>query len=103
MGPQAWGLYKAEPQWWLDLGIKKSFLNDKLDLTLKVNDIFRSRWMRISSNREGNINQIEQYQSAQSIGLNLRYNFSKGAKADANEAQQKIEELKEQGETSLEV
>ena len=97
MGPQAWGLYKAEPQWWLDLGVRKSFLQEKLDLTLNINDIFHSRWMRINSNREGNVNQIEQYQSSQSIGLNLRYNFSKGEKTDFNEDEERIDELERTG------
>lgn len=98
VGPQAWGLYQSQPQWWIDMGIKKSFLNDKLDLTLKLNDIFRSRVIVANSNRDSNINEIEQYRSNQSIGINVRYRFSKGQKVDIQEREIDLEELQRTGQ-----
>ena len=93
VGPQAWGLYQSEPQWWIDLGVKKSFLEDKLDLTLKFNDIFRSRWLVADSNIGQNINELRQYRSNQSVGINLRYSFNKGQKVDVQERDIELEEL----------
>ncbi len=98
VGPQAWGLYQSQPQWWVDLGMKKSFLKDKLDLTLKLNDIFRSRWLVANSNRNGNINELKQYPSNQSVGINLRYRFSKGQEVDFQEREIEIEELQRTGQ-----
>ena len=93
VGPQAWGLYQSDPQWWVDLGVKKSFLEDKLDVTLKINDVFRSRWLVADSNIGENINELRQYRSNQSIGINLRYRFNRGQKVDVQEREIELEEL----------
>ena len=93
VGPQAWGLYHSEPQWWIDLGVKKSFFEDRLGLTLKFNDIFRSRWLVADSNIGQNINELRQYRSNQSVGINLRYSFNKGQKVDVQERDIELEEL----------
>lgn len=97
VGPQAWGLYQSEAQWWIDLGVKKSFLNDKIDLTLSLNDIFRSRILEANSNRDGNINEFRQYRSNQSIGFNLRYRFNKGQIVEVQERDTSLEEMERTG------
>ena len=96
-GPQAWGLYQFEGQWWVDLGLKKSFLNDQVDLSLSLNDIFRSRWMIGDANLDGNINEVKQYFSNQSIGLTLRYRFSKGGKFELGRRNTSLEEVERAG------
>lgn len=93
VGPQTWGLYQSEPQWWVDLGIKKSFIEDKLDLTLKFNDIFKTRWLVADSNIGENLNELRQYRSNQSMGINLRYRFNKGQKVNVQERDTELEEL----------
>lgn len=98
VGPQAWGLYQSQPQWWLDLGIKKSFLKEKLDITLNLTDMFRSRRLIANSNRDGNINELRQYRSNQSIAVNLRYRFSKGHKIEYQERELDLEELQRTGQ-----
>lgn len=97
VGPQVWALYKFKPQWWLDLGVKKSFFDDKLDLSLSLNDIFRTRRMIGNVNLEGNTNHLNQYFSSQSIALNLRYRFSKGEKFNNLNRNSRLEELERAG------
>ncbi|WP_162054637.1 outer membrane beta-barrel family protein [Pontibacter pamirensis] len=97
VGPQAYGLFRIEKQWWVDLGVKKSFLNDKADLSLSLNDIFRSRWMLGSTKTGRNSNEIKQYLSHQSVGLNLRYRFSKGEKFELRKRSTNLEEVERAG------
>lgn len=97
MGPQAWGLYQIEDQWWVNLGIKRSMMNEKVDLSLKISDIFRSQWIVGDANVEGNINGFKQYLSSQSIGLTLRYRFSKGEKFELRRRDTSLEEVERAG------
>lgn len=92
-GPLAYGLYKIESQWWIDAGIKKSFMEDKLDVSFNVTDIFRTRQVVGSANIEGNINSFDQYFSAQSFKVNIRYMFNKGAKFELKNRDSSLEEL----------
>lgn len=96
-GPLAHGLYKIESQWWVDAGIKRSFMDDKLDLSLNVSDIFRSRQVIGSANIDGNINFFDQYFSAQSFKINLRYMFNKGEKFEMKKRNTNLEELNRAG------
>lgn len=97
VGPQAWAFYQIRPQWWLDLGIKKSFFDDKLDISLSLNDIFRTRRMIGNVNLEGNTNHLNQYYSSQSVALNLRYRFSKGEKFTIRNRNSRLEEVERAG------
>ncbi len=91
------GLYNISPQAWLDAGIKRSFLDDKLSVSLNVSDIFKSRWMVVDSEMNGNKNTITQYQGQQDVRLNLNYRFSKGAKFEAKKRNTNLEELNRTG------
>ncbi|WP_299826541.1 TonB-dependent receptor [uncultured Pontibacter sp.] len=95
--PAVYGLYEIKDQWWLDAGVKRNFLNDKLTLALNVTDIFRSRLMEIETNLNGNVNAIDQYRGARSLRLNLRYNFNKGTKFEAKKRNVNLEELNRTG------
>lgn len=96
-GPLAYGLYKIESQWWVDLGLKRTFINDKLDVSLNFTDIFRTRQVIGSANINGNINSFDQYFSAQSIKINLRYMFNKGEKFEIKNKDSNLEELNRAG------
>lgn len=96
-GPTAYGLYQIEPTWWVDAGLKRSFMEDKLEVSMNVTDIFRSRQVVGSANIGGNINTFDQYFSAQSFRLNLRYRFNRGEKFEAKNRNVNLEELNRAG------
>jgi hypothetical protein len=79
---QIYGTYEIRPYYGMDLGIKKSFMNNKLNLKFALNDIFDTRKARISSavsNLNYNLNQkIE----SRIYRLSINYVFgSSGVKA----------------------
>jgi hypothetical protein len=96
-GPVVWGLYRIEKQWWVNLGLKKSFMDDRIDLSLTANDIFKGQRVVGGADIGGNINQFNQYFLNRSIGLNLRYRFSKGEQFDARRRNINLEELDRTG------
>lgn len=96
-GPAAYGLYKIKPLWWLDAGLKRSFRDDKLELALNVTDIFKTRNIQGAANYNGNINEFNQYFGSQSVRLNLRYRFNKGAKFEEKKRNTNLEELNRTG------
>jgi len=67
-----------------DLGIKKSFLNDRLSVTLKVNDLFDNRKFIIDTKQDYNLYTQEMYaerkRGRRTTSINLRYNFGKQEK-----------------------
>ncbi|WP_029036628.1 outer membrane beta-barrel family protein [Salinimicrobium xinjiangense] len=75
-GPMAYGVYNIEKQFWVDAGLKKSFLNDKLDVTLNATDIFKGMEMNVTADYLGNTIEIDQYFDHRAVSLNLRYSFN---------------------------
>jgi hypothetical protein len=96
-GPLAYGLYKIAGNWGIDLGFKRSFLADKLDLSLNATDLFRTRRIIGKANFNGNINEFDQYFAQQSVRVNLRYRFNKGEKFEAKGRNTNLEELNRAG------
>ncbi|EMR01018.1 outer membrane beta-barrel protein [Cesiribacter andamanensis] len=96
-GPVVWGLYRIEKQHWVNLGLKKSFWEDKLDLSLTANDILKGQRVVGGANIGENVNQFNQYFFNRSIGINLRYRFSKGEQFDARRRNTTLEELNRAG------
>ncbi len=95
-GPVGYGVYTIGEQWWVDAGLKKSFLDDRLDVTLSATDIFEGKRMDINAAFLGNSIYINQYFDEQSVSLNLRYNlFTSKTKTKARKA--KLEELNRAG------
>lgn len=92
-----WGVYEIKAQWGVDFGVKKSFMNKKLEASLNFNDIFRTRRFQGSANINGNINEISQYFGQQSVGFSLRYRFSKGEEFKARQRNTNLEELNRAG------
>jgi hypothetical protein len=81
-GPGASGLYRMAAMHRVDLAIKKSFLKKKFDVTVNVNDIFKGFRYLWTTDINGNKNDFDQYFRWRSVGLSLRYNFSKGQKVN---------------------
>jgi hypothetical protein len=96
-GPLAYGLYKISGLWWVDAGIKRSFMDDKLELALNVTDIFKTRQIVGAANYNGNINEFDQYFGSRSVRLNLRYRFTKGASFEMKKRNSNLDELNRAG------
>lgn len=96
-GEMAYSLYHIRPMAWLDVAVKKSFLQDKLEVSLSASDIFRSREMEITSDYIADGFGIQQYFGTQAMNLTLRYNFSKGAKTSMPRQTDTLEEQNRAG------
>jgi hypothetical protein len=82
-GPSVYALYQVEPRWWVNVGLKKSFMDDKLDVSLNANDVFKSQRLLIAANvGEGNVSDFDQYFRQRNIGFTVRYKFSNGEKLE---------------------
>ena len=96
MGPVNAGIYSLKSRWFLDAGLKRSFLDDRLDVTLKATDIFKGMKMTVNAAYPGSTFRINQYFYDQSFSLNLRYKlFSSEAKKKTR--QDSFEELNRAG------
>ncbi|GHA56103.1 TonB-dependent receptor [Pontibacter akesuensis] len=96
-GPAASGLYRIAPMWWVHAAVKKSFLDDKLDVSLNVNDIFKTYRLVFTTDIGENINDFDQYFRGRNVGVTLRYNFSRGAEFKANRRNNSLDELNRTG------
>jgi hypothetical protein len=96
-GPSASGLYHMAAMSRVDLGLKKSFFNKKMDLTLNVNDIYKGYRFLWTTNINGNVNDFDQYLRWRTIGATLRYNFSSGQKVDLKKRNTNLDELNRAG------
>ncbi|MDQ3290088.1 MAG: TonB-dependent receptor, partial [Bacteroidota bacterium] len=69
-GPGAYALYRISALWGIDVGLKRSFLNEKLEFSVNVNDIFRGQQIIGKANYNGNINEFDQYFGSRSLRIN---------------------------------
>jgi hypothetical protein len=81
-GPAASGLYHMASMNRVDVALKKSLFKKKLDVTANVNDVFKGFRYLWTTNINGNKNDFDQYFRWRSVGVSLRYNFSKGQKVN---------------------
>ncbi|MBD3630416.1 MAG: TonB-dependent receptor [Cyclobacterium sp.] len=72
------GQLKIDAMSWMDAGVTKTFLDDKISLTVNGTDIFRT--MRFKGNIDFHrINtDVQQYNSMQSVRFTLRWKFAQG-------------------------
>lgn len=96
-GPVGYGVYTIDEQWWVDAGLKKSFLDDRLNVTVSATDIFEGKRMDINAGFFGNTIYINQYFDEQAISINLRYKLSSGSNTEKRARQNKLEELNRAG------
>jgi hypothetical protein len=78
---------------WVGVAFKKSILKEKLDVAVNVNDLFKGYRYRFSTNINSNINEFDQYFRFRSVGVSLRYNFSRGEKVETKRRNSSLEEL----------
>lgn len=81
-GPAAAGLYLQQAMYRIDLAFSKSFAKKKFEVALNINDLTKGWRFLWAANLGGNINEFDQYLRWRTVGLTLRYNFSKGQKAE---------------------
>ena len=96
-GPVASGIYNVDGLWWIDAGLKKSFFDGKLNASLRMTDVFKSRNFHIEAEYVGNTFTLDQYLYDQALSINLRYNFNDGNKAKKRSRSNDLEELNRAG------
>jgi len=72
---QIYGTYAIKPYYGVDFGIKKSFLDKKINIKLAANDVFNTRKARISSALSGLDYNLSQKQESRVYRLSLNYIF----------------------------
>lgn len=73
--PFNFGYYRIRGQWWADAALKKSLWKNKLDLSLKFTDIFKSTNVDVQYQFNNNRSTIKQYMGIRSAGFHLTYKF----------------------------
>lgn len=77
--PQIYGTYTARPIYSTNIGISKSFLGNKANLKLAVNDVFNTQQIKIRSTVVMQDYQLYQKQESQVFRLTFTYNFGSSA------------------------
>lgn len=78
LSPQIWGQGQIKGFGWVDAGITKSLMKDKLSLSVNGTDLFRSQVIRAKIDFANIDTGFRQYRSNQGVRFTLRYNFAKG-------------------------
>jgi hypothetical protein len=78
VGPSQYGQATIKGFAWVDAGISKNFMNDKLALTVNGTDLFRSQIIRANVQFDNIDTQFQQYRNTQGVRFTLRYKFAKG-------------------------
>ena len=94
LSPQIWGQGEIGGFGWVDAGMTKSLMKDKLSLSINGGDLFRTKWIRGNIDFSNIDTQIRQYRNDQNIRITLRYNFSKGQSFRVNSNSGSSEERK---------
>jgi hypothetical protein len=76
----------------VDVAFKRSFYKKKMDLSVNANDIFKGMRYFWTTDIGGNVNEFDQYFRFRTIGVTIRYNFSKGQKVNVKQ-RSTVEEL----------
>lgn len=76
---QIYGTYAIKPYYGIDFGLKKSFIDKKLNLKFAINDILNSRIGRISSALSSLNYNLSQKQETRIFRVSLNYNFGSNA------------------------
>jgi hypothetical protein len=94
LSPQIWGQGEIRSLGWVDAGMTKSLMKDKLSLSINGGDLFRTKWIRAAIDFSDIDTQIRQYRNDQNVRITLRYNFSKGESFRVNSNSGSSEERK---------
>jgi len=72
---QAYGTYVAKPIYGIDLGVNKSFANERANIKLGISDLFDQRQIKIRSAIPAQDYQLNQKQESRIFRLTFTYNF----------------------------
>ncbi|MEX2594896.1 MAG: outer membrane beta-barrel family protein [Anditalea sp.] len=86
------GQIKIQGMGWMDAGVTKTFMEDKLSLTVNGTDIFRTQRFKGNINFDKINTDIQQYNNNQGIRVTLRWKFSQGEKFNVSERNGSSEE-----------
>ncbi|MFD2247570.1 outer membrane beta-barrel family protein [Pontibacter ruber] len=96
-GPGVYALYRVEPRGWVNVGLMRKFMDEKLEVSLNANDVFKSQRLKIAAEvGEGNVNDFDQYFRQRNIGFTVRYKFKNGEKLEERR-RNNLEELNRTG------
>ena len=71
------GLIQVKPRWMVSFAIKKTFLKDKLDCSIGVNDVFNSSYFRTEVNFDNQNWNFKGTQDSRRFVISINYNFGK--------------------------
>jgi hypothetical protein len=78
IGPQLWGQGQIGGFGWVDAGVTKSVMKDKLSISVNGTDIFRSQVIYADVKFAEIDTNFRQYRSNQGVRFTLKYNFARG-------------------------
>lgn len=78
LGPQIWGQGMIDGFGWVDAGITKSIMKDKLTFSVNGTDLFRTQVIYADIKFADIDTSFRQYRSNQGVRFTLKYNFAKG-------------------------
>ncbi|MEP2349393.1 MAG: TonB-dependent receptor [Algoriphagus sp.] len=78
LGPQIWGQGEIAGFGWVDAGVTKSIMKDKITISVNGTDLFRTQVIKADVDFADIDTNFRQYRSNQGVRFTLKYNFSKG-------------------------
>ena len=78
MGPSQYGQAMIKGFGWVDAGVTKTMMKEKLTLTVNATDLFASQIIRADVQFDNIDTQFRQYRSTQGVRFTLRYKFARG-------------------------
>lgn len=78
LGPQIWGQGQIGGFGWVDAGVTKSVMKDKLSISVNGTDLFRTQVIKAKVQFAEIDTNFRQYRSNQGVRFTLKYNFAKG-------------------------
>lgn len=78
IGPQLWGQGQIGGFGWVDAGVTKSLMKDKISISVNGTDIFRTQLIKANIDFADIDTNFRQYRSNQGVRFTLKYNFAKG-------------------------
>lgn len=78
IGPSQYGQALIQGFGWVDAGISKNLLKEKLSITVNGTDIFRSQIINAAVQFDNIDTKFQQYRSNQGVRFTLRYKFARG-------------------------
>lgn len=92
LGPQIWGQGVIEGFGWVDAGVTKTIMKDKLTIAVNGTDLFRTQVINAAVDFADIDTSFRQYRSNQGVRFTLRYRFAKGESFRVNKSSGSSEE-----------